>query len=292
LKSDKLQFIKLYSLILSSFFVLQGCVSLFGIKPDPVVVEAPPPKEKPVRFSDNPNLGVFNANKYRHMTKNQLEDESEVHARAGSLWNNEGQSAYLFSQNTIRREGELLKVKLDGAARSQVETKVSVIKKLLARVEAPLPTLNPMSPDTTNPNSPNNPITGGLASNQNPSANPSPNSAAANPQAIPAPAANAPARTPASEGPGSVKSVGLNQNKNEDAGSEFNVENIPTRIVERLADGNYRVKGSQTFMIGKREFKVIAMGLVRPDDFNEEGISAGKLLDPQFDVVSLRRNQQ
>ncbi len=66
---------------------------------------------------------------------------------------------------------------------------------------------------------------------------------------------------------------------------------IPTRIVEKLPDGNYRVKGSQPFMIDKKEYKVIVTGMIRPEDYNDEGISSSKLLDPQFDVVSLRRNK-
>ena len=66
---------------------------------------------------------------------------------------------------------------------------------------------------------------------------------------------------------------------------------IPTRIVEKLPDGNYRVKGSQPFMIDKKEYKVIVTGMIRPEDYNDEGISSSKILDPQFDVVSLRRNK-
>lgn len=69
------------------------------------------------------------------------------------------------------------------------------------------------------------------------------------------------------------------------------VQNVSTRIVERMADGNYRVKGMQPLMIGKREYKVIVTGLIRPEDFNDEGVAASKLLDPQFDVVSVRRKQ-
>ena len=64
---------------------------------------------------------------------------------------------------------------------------------------------------------------------------------------------------------------------------------VPTRIVELLKDGNYRVKGDQPFMIGKREYKVIVTGIVRPADFDDAGISAEKLLDPKFDIVSLKR---
>lgn len=80
------------------------------------------------------------------------------------------------------------------------------------------------------------------------------------------------------------------EEKKDDAKEELaNIQQVGTKIVEKLADGNYRVRGAQPFMIGKREYKVIAAGLVRPEDFNDEGISSTKLIDPQFDVVSIRR---
>ncbi len=79
--------------------------------------------------------------------------------------------------------------------------------------------------------------------------------------------------------------------KKDDAKADLtDVQNISAKLVERLPDGNYRVKGSQPFMIDKKEFKVIVTGLLRPEDFMEEGVSSNKLLDPQFDVVTLRRN--
>lgn len=80
--------------------------------------------------------------------------------------------------------------------------------------------------------------------------------------------------------------------KKDEKDEPVDISDVPTRIVERLADGNYRVKGAQPFMIGKREYKVIVTGLIRPEDFNDQGVSSNKLLDPQFDVVSIRRTQQ
>lgn len=80
------------------------------------------------------------------------------------------------------------------------------------------------------------------------------------------------------------------EEKKDDSKEELaNIQQISTKIVEKLPDGNYRVRGAQPFMIGKREYKVIAAGLVRPEDFNDEGVSSTKLIDPQFDVVSIRR---
>ena len=46
-------------------------------------------------------------------------------------------------------------------------------------------------------------------------------------------------------------------------------------------------------MIGKREYKVIVTGMIRPEDFNDQAaVSSGKLMDPQFDVVSIRRSEK
>ncbi len=72
---------------------------------------------------------------------------------------------------------------------------------------------------------------------------------------------------------------------------DFNVNTVPTRVVERLIDGNYRVKGTQPLMIGAREYQVIVTGIVRSEDFNEDGISATRLLDPRFDIVGVRRRE-
>lgn len=80
--------------------------------------------------------------------------------------------------------------------------------------------------------------------------------------------------------------------KEEDEKADLSeVQTIPTRIVEKMPDGNYRIKGAQPFMIDKREYKVIVIGMIRPEDYNDEGVSSAKLLDPQFDVVSIRRNK-
>jgi flagellar L-ring protein precursor FlgH len=70
--------------------------------------------------------------------------------------------------------------------------------------------------------------------------------------------------------------------------ADFAVKSVPTRVIERLVDGNYRVRGTQPFMIGGREYRVSVTGIVRAEDFNDEGISSTQLLDPKFDIVSAR----
>ena len=215
------------------------------------------PKEAPAlkdintapRYSDNQNMGVPTDRQYKRMTKNRMEEESDLGASAGSTWVMEGQGAYLFAQNKMRKEGDLLNVTLDGPAKKQVDTKVSVIKKLLKQLEEQQ----------------QQQLNNSLAQNGDE-------------------ASRAPASVEAKK-PEPAKV----EEKDDDGAAD--VASIPTRIVEKMADGNYRIKGQQPFMIGKREYKVIVTGLIRPEDFNDAGINSDKLLDPQYDVVSLRKTK-
>jgi flagellar L-ring protein precursor FlgH len=206
-------------------------------------------EEKPLtKFSETPNVLNPSDRQYRKMTKSRMEEESDLGSNAGSMWVGEGQGAYLFSQNKSRKEGDLLNVKVEGTAQKQIETKVSVIKKLLKQLEEEELKANQPAQPTLADNNPN-------------------------------PKKPEESRAPASE-------------KKEEKEEPLDIGAVPTRIVERLPDGNYRIKGAQPFMIGKREYKVIVTGLIRPEDFNDEGVSSSKLLDPQYDVVSIRRSQQ
>lgn len=244
----------LFLLMIGLSMLTTGCASigeLFGDKPQyeeaPPIVEAQPPPEKEiVKFSDTPNVMNPSNRQYRRTTRAKIEEESDLGSQAGSMWVNEGQGAYLFTQNKSRREGDVLNVKLEGSAQKQVETKVSVIKDLLKQLEEEE-----------------------LKSQQ--------------PVPIPNQAEGGTAK-PADRAPASTKPAEKEE--------PLDIGIVPTKITERQVDGNYRVKGAQPFMIGKREYKVIVTGLVRPEDFNDEGISSNKLLDPQFDVVSLRRSKE
>ena len=219
------------------------------------------------RFSEQENLRTpaSTDKQYHRMNRQRFEEEAEVKEDAGSLWVMEGQGAYLFSQNQMRMVGDLLNVKLEGAAKSQLQTKVKVIARLLERLEG---ARNPASANAATPGAqPGQPATPPAAGQQA--------------QAKDKPEAGAEAANPAAspkEGQANAQTEG-----------PFNVQTVPTRIVEQLKDGSYRVRGMQPFMIGKREYKVIVTGVVRPEDFDDQGIEAGKLLDPQFDIVSSRK---
>lgn len=239
-------------LVLMGLFISTGCATVNDYLASLNKKENPPLEKIATspRYSDAQNMGVPTDRQYKRMTKNRMEEESDLGSSAGSTWVMEGQGAYLFAQNKMRREGDLLNVKLDAPAMKQVETKVSVIKKLLKQLEEqnnPQPALS--------------------------------NSLAANGDA---------GRAPASAAPAAPKEEAK---KEDDKEGLADIQAIPSRIVEKMPDGNYRVKGQQPFMIGKREYKVILTGMIRPEDFNDEGITTQKLLDPQYDVVSIRRNK-
>lgn len=224
----------------------------------------------PARFSENENMRVNTDRQYRKMNRSRFEEQAELGADAGSLWVMEGQGAYLFSQNQIRVVGDLLNVRIEGGAKSQLQTKIRVISRLLERLD------NPRR---------------GLASKTTPGAG----------VAAGTGASSEPATAPAAPPTGNASA---NQDKGQGADAQtettsaasaaggdvpFNVASVPTRIVEQLKDGSYRVRGMQPFMIGKREYKVIVTGIVRGEDFDDAGLDASKLLDSQFDIVSSRK---
>lgn len=213
------------------------------------------------KFSDTPEVAPRVRRQYKRATKESLADQAALQASAGSLWVMEGQGAYLFSQNIVRLVGDPLAVTLEGDPRDQLQSKVNVIRKLLARIEEKqrFRQRDPAAAgaETEDGNSDRDEKTAGKKDKKD--------KAGGSAQAK---------ETNPFDGPG-----------------ELGVKTVPTRIVERTLEGNYRVKGSQPFMIGNREYKIIVMGVVRAEDFNDEGIPANKLLDPKFDIVSARRKE-
>ena len=253
-------------LIILSVCLFTGCASLnkslrslFG-KDDPQAQEKK--NESSAKFSKQDNMKASTSRKY-HMTKDRMEEEAGLGATSGSLWMMEGQNAYLFSPNTTRLIGDMLNVKLEGAPQKQLQTKVHVIARLLEKID---------HPDTLLTRAPAN--QDGAAPAKTPAA-----------AASPAPAPGTPAAAAAA---GALPAGEEAQARTE---AKFDVQTVPTRITEILKDGSYRVKGLQPFMIGKREYKAIVTGIVRPEDFNDDGIMASKLLDSQFDIVNTKKAQ-
>lgn len=73
--------------------------------------------------------------------------------------------------------------------------------------------------------------------------------------------------------------------------NKFDVKIVPSQITEITKDGSYVIEGDQPFMIGKREYKLAVKGIVRQDEFDDQGISAERLLDPKFDIVTAKRKR-
>lgn len=257
--------ILLFSLMLS----LSGC-GTFGVKLKNFMrgngwTEDVAP-QKPLSFSDTNNYKKGEQRKYMRMTRDQFEAEAKVGAQEGSLWVMEGQGAYLFSQNTVRLIGDLMAVKLEGSARTQVDTKINVIKKLLRKIENPG---RRVASSETEADAKANDDKKKEADKEKTAKD-----------------------TKGKEGKDNKDAALTAKNETEPPKDEENalgVDAVPTRIVQRMADGNYRVKGSQSFMIGKREFRVIVTGIVREQDFNDEGVSSQALLEPVYDVVSVKK---
>jgi flagellar L-ring protein precursor FlgH len=233
-----------------------GCAN-FGHRMKGFLGGAPPAdgtRTLPQKYSEQNNAGFEVKRQYKRMTRGRFEEESQLGGEVGSLWNMEGQGSYLASENLVRVVGDIVNVKVDGAPKRQLETKTAVITKLLRK-------LNVRS-----------------AVVRAPAASPEKDGKGKTP-AKKAAGNTAPENTEVAD----AKAV----EEEDDLGdSSFQVDIVPTRIVERLADGNYRVKGTQAFMIGKREYRVIVTGIAKSQDLNDTGIEASKLLDPQFDIIS------
>lgn len=204
------------------------------------------------RYSDNNNLTPNVRRQYKRTTKESLANDAGLDQKSGSLWVMEGQGAYLFAQNVMRLVGDPIGVQIEGEPKEQLQAKVDVLKELINKIEERQK----------------------ARMRQLASANETPD-----PAAKPADGKDDKAKTE------EKKTAAAAAAKDK---AEFNVKTVPTRITERTIEGNYRVKGSQPFMIGNREFKVIVTGVVRAEDFNDDGISASKLLEPKFDVVSAK----
>ena len=211
-------------------------------------VEAP--KSTLTKFSDNGDLVPPVRRQYRRTTKESLSDQASLDAKSGSLWAMEGQGAYLFAPNIVRLVGDPLAVQLEGDPKDQLNSKVAVIRKLLAKIE------DRRSQATRGP-------------------------AAAG-------ADEAPAAEPATPAAAGAKG---DEKKETAAADDLGIKTVPTRIVERTVEGNYRVKGQQPFFVKNHEYKVIVTGVVKAEDFNDEGIAASKLIDPKFDIVTARRRE-
>jgi flagellar L-ring protein precursor FlgH len=208
---------------------------------------------------------------------------------SGSLWVGRGQASYLFTNNNFRIIGDVVNIKLEGYPAEQIKTKVTVIAKLLAEIlndqrqeikikqEEWKKQMEP--PDPKKQESAPNFLQRGLASIKgdnkvDPNAPPP-----EDPEIL------------LKKSEAQLDKIGKEESEIKDLekAREFPIKTVIARITEVQKDGNYIVRGEQPFLIGKREYKLLVMGTVRREEYNEKGISAEILVDPTFDILSEKK---
>ncbi len=235
-----------------------------------------------MRYSDANNMAPPSDRNYKRMTRERMEEESELYGSAGSLWKMDGQTSFLFAENKHRREGDVTSIKMEGQALKQIENKVAVVQDLLAeldiqkkkaeedekkaeqerlrlaqiqeekRLKAEAIARGDLMPD---------PFEGQY-----------PQDLERKPAAVPEP------EKVAEKVSEKAEKIDLKE-----------IESIPSKVVEKLSEGVYRIRGQQFLTIKKKPYKVIATALVRAEDYNDTAISSNKLLDAQYDVIHVKK---
>lgn len=250
---------------------------------DPVTGQVAPqiPVEPELEtYTQNSQLVPAVDRNYKRMTKARMMDESDLQAGAGSLWVMEGQKSYLFAQNNKRQEGDPTAIKVEGTAMKQVQLKVTTIQELLVELEEQR---RQAEEDQRKQEAEKKRLAEieiemqKIMDGETP-----PEETVAREQATKAVDARKPASDPAPK-PAPVKEAKVDMK---------DIEMIPSKIIEKVDGGMYRVSGTQVLTIKNRPYKVIATGLIKSDDFNDLQVSSNKLVDPQFDVVHIKKDER
>lgn len=296
-------------LAILSIFAIQGCVmapersglpavtaekppviqppvaAVPSVPATPVAAEPGSDEEPAMKYSDATNMAPPSDRNYKRMTRERMEEESELYGSAGSLWKMDGQTSYLFAENKHRKEGDVTTIKMEGQALKQIENKVAVVQDLLAELEAQKKKAEEDAKKAEEERVRLAKIEeekklkaemiarGDLV--EDPFEGQYPQDLERKPAAVPEPA------PVAEKPPEKQEKIDLKE-----------VELIPSKVVERLSDGVYRIRGQQFLTIKKKPYKVIATALVRADDFSDATISSNKLLDAQYDVIHVKRTAE
>ncbi len=245
--------------------------------------------EPVAKYSEMNNMAPPSDRQYKRMTRKKMEDESELNSSAGSLWKMEGQTSYLFAENKHRREGDPTNIKIEGAALKMIENKVAVIADLLKQLDAQRIQSEEDSKKAEEDKlrlaqlEDEKKLRAERIANGEIVVDPMDEKEYERKMAAEAKAITA--RKPAS--------VAASDKKDKEERVDIKeVELIPSKIVEKMSEDTYRIRGQQYLTIKKKPYKVIATALVRAEDFNDNGVSSSKLLDAQFDVIHVKRSAE
>lgn len=293
--------------LLFSVLLIQSCASMPDaeteqlekeLTPVPVAEAAPAAPAAPAaaaeegegeepltRYSDLNNMAPPSDRQYKRMTRQRMEEESALNSSAGSLWKMEGQTSYLFAENKHRREGDPTTIKLEGSALKMIENKAWVINDLLGQLEEQK---RQAEEEEAKVSEQKRRLAQLEAEKKLREERIAKGEIVVDPLdeeqfAIEQQAAEAAARKPASV------AAAANKNTKDDKIDLKEIELIPAKIVEKMQDDTYRIRGQQYLTIKKKPYKVIATALIRAEDFNDGGVSSNKLLEAQYDLVHVKR---
>lgn len=264
-----------------------------AVEPAPgKTTEAAPvaPDEEPmVRYSELNNMAPVADRNYKRMTRKKMEEESELYSSAGSLWKMEGQTSYLFAENRHRQEGDPTTIKVEGAALKAIESKVAVIADLLKQLEKQ----KIQAEEDAKIAEEEKIRLAQLEEEKKLRAE-----RIANGEIVVDPMDEIESKEQAETtekklvASRKLASLAAGQKVKEEKIDLKEVENIPSKIVEKMSDDTYRIKGQQFLTIKKKSYKVIATALVRVEDFNDSSVSSNKLLDAQYDIIHMKRTTE
>ncbi len=259
--------------------------SSVAVSGDATQVSAASDEEPMTRFSELNNMAPPSDRQYRRMTRKKMEEESELSSTAGSLWKMDGQTSYLFAENRHRQEGDPTVIKMEDSALKLVENKVMVIQDLLKQLEAQRIKDEEDQKKAEEEKArlaqieEEKKLRAEQIARGEIVVDPMEEEQLFNQQKADKPAD---ARKPSS----AAAPVKIEKEEKIDLKE---VENIPSKIVEKISADTYRIRGQQYLMIKNKPYKVIATALVRAEDFNDNGVSSNKLLDAQYEVVHAKR---
>lgn len=243
-------------------------------------------KEPLTRYSGLNNMAPPSDRQYKRMTRERMEEESSLNSAAGSLWKMEGQTSYLFAENKHRREGDPTTIKLEGAAFKFVENKAQVVSELLTQLDEQK---RVHDEEERKAEAERQRLAQVEAEKKLRAERIAKGEIVVDPldeqQANVEAKLDGEYRLPASVAPAPVAAKKAVEEKID----LKDIENIPAKIVERMADDTYRIRGQQYLTIKKKPYKLIATALIRAEDFNDRSVSSNKLLEAQYDLVHVKR---
>ncbi len=246
--------IKKSLIYLFMIFVYVGCVT-----PMPTTVVELPEPDSDKKYSSTPNFINTPKRQYKRTTRQTLSKEAQLQQEAGSLWVMQGQGSYLFAENNLRMVGDLVTVAIDGEPKKELEAKVETIASLLRRLEERRLEFEKRQEEKR------------LAMMND------------RLDKLAEPGERAPASDKKAEEPKKQ------EEESQLAEFKFDIKKVPTRIRERLFNGNYQVEGSKGFLIGDKEYRVIINGIAQPEDIDGASVASSQLIEASFDIVSTLR---